>query len=146
MALIKTKPTSPGRRFVVKPDRSHLHKGEPVHALTAPQKRTGARNNMGRITTRHKGGGHRQRYRMVDFLRDKDGVPGKVERLEYDPNRTAHLALVLLRGRRASLHPRRQGHGRRRRGRFRHRGPDQGGQRAAAAQHPDRHDRCTTSS
>jgi large subunit ribosomal protein L2 len=96
MALIKTKPTSPGRRFVVKPDRSHLHKGEPVHALTAPQKRTGARNNMGRITTRHKGGGHRQRYRIVDFLRDKDGVPGKVERLEYDPNRTANLALVLF--------------------------------------------------
>ena len=95
MALIKTKPTSPGRRFVVKPDRSHLHKGEPVHALTVAQKRTGARNNMGRITTRHKGGGHRQRYRVVDFLRDKDGVPGKVERLEYDPNRTAHLALVL---------------------------------------------------
>jgi len=96
MALIKTKPTSPGRRCVVKPDRSHLHKGEPVHALTAPQKRTGARNNMGRITTRHKGGGHRQRYRIVDFLRDKDGVPGKVERLEYDPNRTANLALVLF--------------------------------------------------
>ncbi len=95
MALIKTKPTSPGRRFVVKPDRSHLHKGEPVYALTASQKRTGARNNMGRITTRHKGGGHKQRYRVVDFLRNKDGVPGKVERLEYDPNRTAHLALVL---------------------------------------------------
>jgi large subunit ribosomal protein L2 len=96
MALIKTKPTSPGRRFVVKPNRSHLHKGEPVHALTAPQKRTGARNNMGRITTRHKGGGHRQRYRIVDFLRDKDGVPGRIERLEYDPNRTANLALVLF--------------------------------------------------
>jgi len=95
MALIKTKPTSPGRRFVVKADRSHLHKGEPVHALTAPQKRTGARNNMGRQTTRHKGGGHAQRYRVVDFVRNKDGVPGKVERLEYDPNRNAHLALVL---------------------------------------------------
>ena len=95
MALIKTKPTSPARRFVLKPDRSHLHKGEPVHALTAPQKRTGARNNMGRITTRHKGGGHRQRYRVVDFLRNKDGIPAKVERLEYDPNRTANLALLL---------------------------------------------------
>ncbi len=94
MALIKTKPTSPGRRFVVKADRSHLHKGEPVHALTSSQKRTGARNNMGRITTRHKGGGHRQRYRVVDFVRAKDGVPGKVERLEYDPNRTAFIALV----------------------------------------------------
>jgi large subunit ribosomal protein L2 len=95
MALIKTKPTSPGRRFVVKADRSHLHKGGPVAALTASQKRTGARNNQGRLTTRHKGGGHRHRYRVVDFRRDKDGVPGKVERLEYDPNRTAHLALVL---------------------------------------------------
>ena len=95
MALIKTKPTSPGRRFVVKADRSHLHKGEPVHALTSSQKRTGARNNMGRLTTRHKGGGHSHRYRIVDFLRNKDGVAGKVERLEYDPNRNAHLALVL---------------------------------------------------
>jgi large subunit ribosomal protein L2 len=95
MALIKTKPTSPGRRFVVKADRSHLHKGEPVHALTSSQKRTGARNNQGRLTTRHKGGGHRQRYRVVDFLRNKDGVAGRVERLEYDPNRNAHLALVL---------------------------------------------------
>jgi large subunit ribosomal protein L2 len=94
MALIKTKPTSPARRFVLKPDRSHLHKGAPVHALTAPQKRTGARNNMGRITTRHKGGGHRQRYRVVDFLRNKDGIPAKVERIEYDPNRTAHIALL----------------------------------------------------
>jgi large subunit ribosomal protein L2 len=95
MALIKTKPTSPGRRFVVKADRSQLHKGGPVASLTKSQKRTGARNNMGRITTRHKGGGHAHRYRAVDFLRDKDGVPGKVERVEYDPNRSAHLALVL---------------------------------------------------
>ena len=95
MALIKTKPTSPGRRFVVKADRSHLHKGGPVAALTSSQKRTGARNNQGRLTTRHKGGGHRHRYRVVDFRRNKDGVPGKVERLEYDPNRSAHLALVL---------------------------------------------------
>src|SRR5687768_14151703 len=95
MALIKTKPTSPGRRFVVKADRSHLHKGGPVAALTSSQKRTGARNNQGRLTTRHKGGGHRHRYRVVDFRRDKDGVPGRIERLEYDPNRSAHLALVL---------------------------------------------------
>jgi large subunit ribosomal protein L2 len=95
MALIKTKPTSPGRRFVVKADRSHLYKGGPVASLTVHQNRTGARNNMGRITTRHKGGGHRHNYRVVDFVRAKDGVPGKVERLEYDPNRSAHLALVL---------------------------------------------------
>ena len=95
MALIKTKPTSPGRRFVVKADRSHLHKGGPVTSLTRAGKRTGARNNQGRLTTRHKGGGHKHNYRVVDFRRNKDGVPGKVERLEYDPNRSAHLALVL---------------------------------------------------
>src|SRR5688500_20285548 len=87
MALIKTKPTSPGRRFVVKGDRSHLHKGGPVAALTSSQKRTGARNNQGRLTTRHKGGGHRHRYRVVDFGRDKDGVPGKVGRLACDATR-----------------------------------------------------------
>src|SRR5688500_16709820 len=95
MALIKTKPTSPGRRFVVKADRSHPRKGGPAARLPSSQKRTGAPNNQGRLTTRHKGGGHRHRYRTVDFRRDKDGVPGKVERLEYDPNRSAHLALVL---------------------------------------------------
>jgi large subunit ribosomal protein L2 len=95
MALIKSKPTSPGRRFQVKIDRSHLHKGGPVDALVAPKKSTGARNNVGRLTVRHQGGGHKQKHRIVDFVRTKDGVPGKVERLEYDPNRTAHLALVL---------------------------------------------------
>jgi large subunit ribosomal protein L2 len=94
MALIKSKPTSPGRRFQVKVDRSHLHKGGPVGSLVAPKRSTGARNNVGRLTVRHQGGGHKQRYRLVDFVRNKDGVPGKVERLEYDPNRTAHLALV----------------------------------------------------
>jgi large subunit ribosomal protein L2 len=95
MALIKAKPTSPGRRFQVKIDRSHLHKGEPVEALIVRKNATGARNNYGRITNRHQGNGHKHHYRLVDFLRDKDGVPGKVERLEYDPNRSAHLALVL---------------------------------------------------
>src|SRR5882762_10511131 len=95
MALIKYKPTSPGTRTVVKIDRSHLYKGGPYLPLTEHQNRTGARNHSGRITTRHVGGGSKQKYRMVDFLRDKDGIAGKVERLEYDPNRTAHLALVL---------------------------------------------------
>jgi large subunit ribosomal protein L2 len=95
MALIKSKPTSPGRRFQVKIDRSHLHKGDPVTSLLVAKNSTGARNHFGRITTRHQGGGHKQKYRVIDFLRDKDGVPGKVERLEYDPNRTAHLALVV---------------------------------------------------
>jgi len=95
MALIKSKPTSPGRRFQVKIDRSHLHKGGPIESLVEHKHSTGARNSVGRQTVRHQGGGHKQKYRIVDFLRDKDGIPGKVERLEYDPNRTAHLALVL---------------------------------------------------
>jgi large subunit ribosomal protein L2 len=93
--MIKLKPTSPGTRFVVKPDRSHLHKGKPHAPLLVSQNSTGARNSSGRLTTRHKGGGHKHKYRLVDFRRDKDGVPGVVEHLEYDPNRTAHLALVL---------------------------------------------------
>ena len=95
MALIKARPTSPGRRFQVKISRDHLHKGEPEKSLLVHKNSTGARNHFGRQTVRHQGGGHKQRYRIVDFLRDKDGVPAKVERIEYDPNRTAHLALVL---------------------------------------------------
>ena len=95
MALVKTKPTSPGRRFVVKVVAPELHKGEPHGPLLEKKTRTGGRNNLGRITTRHRGGGHKQRYRVVDFRRDKDGIPARVERLEYDPNRSAHLALLL---------------------------------------------------
>jgi large subunit ribosomal protein L2 len=95
MALIKAKPTSPGRRFVVKAKSAGLHKGDPYEPLLEKKTRKGGRNNTGRITTRHRGGGHKQRYRVVDFKRDKDGVPGRVERIEYDPNRSAHLALVL---------------------------------------------------
>ena len=94
MALIKAKPTSPGRRFQVKISRAHLHKGEPEKSLLVHKHSTGARNHFGRQTVRHQGGGHKQKYRMVDFLRDKDGIPGKVERIEYDPNRTAFIALV----------------------------------------------------
>lgn len=95
MALIKTKPTSAGRRFVVKTKTPDLHKGEPHEPLLEKKGRKGGRNNAGRITTRHRGGGHKQRYRMVDFKRDKDGIPGRVERIEYDPNRSAHIALLL---------------------------------------------------
>src|SRR5688500_5700142 len=95
MALIKLKPTSPGTRFVVKVSRAHLHKGGPYPGLVEHQNKTGARNNVGRLTTRHIGGGSRQKYRIIDFRRDKDGIVGVVERIEYDPNRTAHLALVL---------------------------------------------------
>jgi len=94
MAIVKTKPTSPGRRHVVKIVGSDLYKGKPYAPLLEKQSRSGGRNNNGRITTRHVGGGHRQHYRIVDFKRTKDGVPAIVERLEYDPNRSAHIALL----------------------------------------------------
>jgi len=95
MAVIKCKPTSPGRRHVVKVVNSDLHKGKPFAGLLAKKSKSGGRNNTGRITVRHVGGGHKQHYRLIDFKRDKDGIPAKIERLEYDPNRTAHIALVL---------------------------------------------------
>lgn len=94
MALIKNKPTSPGRRFVVTIARPELHKGQPYAPLLEKQKRGSGRNNMGRITTRHRGGGHAHKYRIIDFRRQKDGIDAVVERLEYDPNRTAYIALV----------------------------------------------------
>jgi len=95
MALVKAKPTSPGRRFVVQVRTPELYKGAPHEALIEKKSKSGGRNNKGRITTRHRGGGHKQRYRIVDFKRIKDGITAKVERLEYDPNRSAHLALLL---------------------------------------------------
>ncbi len=94
MALVKTKPTSPGRRSMIKVVHHHLHKGGPVDALTIATKRGSGRNNSGHITTRHKGGGHKHHIRIVDFRRNKDGIPAKVERIEYDPGRSAHLALL----------------------------------------------------
>lgn len=95
MAVVKAKPTSPGRRFQVKVITPELHKGAPFKGLIENQRKTGGRNNTGRITTRHVGGGHRQHYRIVDFKRRKDDIPAKVERLEYDPNRSAHIALLV---------------------------------------------------
>ncbi|GAB6043069.1 50S ribosomal protein L2 [Endothiovibrio diazotrophicus] len=94
MAIQKCKPTSAGRRHVVQVGSAELHTGEPHRPLVTKKSKNGGRNNNGRITTRHKGGGHKQRYRVVDFKRNKDGIPARVERLEYDPNRSAHLALV----------------------------------------------------
>jgi large subunit ribosomal protein L2 len=91
----KANPTSPGRRFVVQISKDNLYKGKPYSNLLAPKPKKGGRNNLGRITTRHQGGGHKQLYRLIDFKRDKEGIPGRVERIEYDPNRTAHIALVL---------------------------------------------------
>ena len=94
MAIVKCKPTSPGRRFVVKVVNQELHKGAPYAPLLEKKSKTGGRNNNGRITTRHIGGGHKQHYRVVDFKRNKDNIPAVVERIEYDPNRTAHIALL----------------------------------------------------
>ena len=94
MAIVKSKPTSPGRRFVVKVVNPDLYKGDPYAPLLDKKSKSGGRNNTGRITTRHVGGGHKQHYRVVDFRRNKDGIPATVERIEYDPNRTAYIALV----------------------------------------------------
>lgn len=94
MAVKKSKPTSPGRRSVVSVVNPDLHKGAPYAPLLESKSKSGGRNNRGRITTRHVGGGHKQHYRLVDFRRNKDGIDATVERLEYDPNRSAHIALV----------------------------------------------------
>jgi large subunit ribosomal protein L2 len=94
MPVVKRKPTSAGRRFVVSIVNPELHKGSPYGPLLEPKTKSGGRNNNGRITTRHIGGGHKQRYRQIDFCRTKDGIPATVERLEYDPNRTANIALI----------------------------------------------------
>lgn len=94
MAIVKCKPTSPGRRFVVKVVNPDLHKGAPYAPLTEALSKTGGRNNLGRITTRHKGGGHKRHYRVIDFKRNKDGIKSVVERVEYDPNRSANIALL----------------------------------------------------
>jgi len=94
MALVKVKPTSAGRRAVVKVVNAGLHKGAPHASLLEKQSKTAGRNNNGHITTRHKGGGHKQHYRVIDFRRNKDGIVAKVERLEYDPNRSANIALL----------------------------------------------------
>ena len=94
MALVKVKPTSPGRRGVVQVVNANLHKGKPFAGLVESKSANAGRNNNGRVTVRHQGGGHKQAYRVIDFKRTKDGIPAKVERLEYDPNRTANIALV----------------------------------------------------
>ena len=95
MAIVKQKPTSAGQRFVIKIVTPDLHKGAPYAPLLEKKRKTGGRNNAGRITTRHHGGGHKQHYRRIDFKRSKDNIPARVERLEYDPNRSAHIALLL---------------------------------------------------
>src|SRR6266700_2229121 len=94
MGIRNYKPTSPGRRFQSSSDFSEITKTTPEKSLLAPKPKSGGRNNLGRITSRHRGGGHKQRYRVVDFRRNKDGVPAKVAAIEYDPNRTARIALL----------------------------------------------------
>ena len=94
MPIVKAKPTSPGRRFVEKVVHPHLYKGRPYAALVESKGKSGGRNNNGRITSRHIGGGHKHHYRIIDFKRTKDNIPAVVERIEYDPNRTAHIALL----------------------------------------------------
>ncbi len=95
MAVIKSNPTSPGRRGLVQVKTPELHKGRPCRGLVRGITKSGGRNNVGRITVRHIGGGHKRQYRLIDFRRNKDGVPARVERIEYDPNRTAHIALLV---------------------------------------------------
>jgi len=94
MSVIKTNPTSPGRRFVVKLVDAEIYRGRPLQSLLTGKKSAGGRNNQGRITVRHHGGGHKQLYRLVDFKRNKQNIPATVERIEYDPNRSANLALL----------------------------------------------------
>ena len=94
MAIVKVKPTSPGRRAVVKVVHKHLHKGKPEASLLEPQFQHSGRNNNGHITIRHKGGGHKHHYRVVDFKRNKDGIPATVATIEYDPNRNCRIALL----------------------------------------------------
>jgi len=95
MAISKCKPTSPGRRHVIKLINKDLYKGKSYSVLTEKKIKTGGRNNNGHITTRHIGGGHKKNYRIIDFKRNKDGIEGSVERIEYDPNRSANIALIL---------------------------------------------------
>ncbi len=95
MTLVKQNPTTPGRRGMVKVENRDIHRGSPHRPLLEPLAKTDGRNNVGRITVRHRGGGHKRRYRLIDFRRNKDNIPAKVERIEYDPNRSAHIALLL---------------------------------------------------
>lgn len=97
MAIVRSKPTSPGRRHVIRVVGQDLYKGKPYAPLLEKNSKRGGRNNNGRITVRHVGGGHKHHYRLIDFKRNKEDIPGKVERIEYDPNRSANIALVLYR-------------------------------------------------
>ena len=141
MALKTFKPTSAGLRHVVIVDRSELHKGKPVKELTEGLKKSGGRNNYGRLTAFRKGGGHKRRYRLIDFKRRKFDMAATVERLEYDPNRTAFIALIKYQDGELSLHPGAAALEGGRRGRLRRARRREAGQRDAAEEHPGRHHR-----
>src|SRR5690554_3032235 len=94
MAIKKYKPTSNGRRSMTVLDFQDITTDKPEKSLLEPLKRKGGRNNQGRLTVRHQGGGHKRQYRVIDFKRDKDGIPGRVATIEYDPNRSANIALI----------------------------------------------------
>jgi large subunit ribosomal protein L2 len=138
VALRKFKPTSPGRRFMTVSKFEEITRSKPEKSLTGPVKKRGGRNNAGRITTRHKGGGHKRRFREIDFKRTKDGVPAKVAAIEYDPNRSANIALLHYAD---GVHSRPGAPAGRRDRRVRPRGGHQAGQCATAREHPDRHAR-----
>ncbi len=140
MALKHFNPVTASLRGTVLIDRSELWKGKPVKGLTEGKSSTGGRNNHGRITSRFRGGGHKQSYRIVDFKRRKFDVPATVERLEYDPNRTAFIALIKYAGRRAGLHPGAAAAEGRRHGDLRRARRHQAGQRDAAGGDSGRHD------
>ena len=105
MALTQFKPTTPGRRGLILVDRSDLYKGKPEKSLTEGLRKKGGRNNNGRITARRRGGGHKQRYRVIDFKRQKFDVEATIERLEYDPNRTAFIAFIKYDDGEVALYP-----------------------------------------
>ena len=141
MAIRKYKPTTPGRRGASVADFVEITRTTPEKSLTRPLPKKGGRNNQGRITTRHQGGGHKRAYRIIDFRRyDKDGVPAKVAHIEYDPNRTARIALLHYADgeKRYIIAPKDLVQGMTRRGRRRRR--HQARQQPAAAQHPGRYD------
>ena len=137
MAVKKYKPTSPGRRFMAVSSFEEITKKAPEKSLTEPLKKTGGRNNNGRITTRHQGGGHKRQYRVIDFKRVKDGVPAKVAAIEYDPNRSARIALLHYADGAKSYIIAPQGLRVGVVGRVGADGRHQGGQRPAAREHPD---------
>jgi len=95
MAVIALKPTTPGQRFTIKVRSEGLYRGRPEKGLTKSKKRSSGRNSQGRVTVNHRGGGHKRHIRTIDFKRDKDGIPARVDRIEYDPNRTANIALLV---------------------------------------------------